>query len=132
MLNVKEVGVEKWDRFQNLSGIQFYFDTEFQVLFGHVYYANSEWALSSINQTGFWDDKPTLHEKGYVSIMSVDIGDWNTKSSHNHKCARDCSRHPTNNRHPTTALLRRRVQKTARHRARHLAMRRDCRPCCGR
>jgi uncharacterized protein with NAD-binding domain and iron-sulfur cluster len=90
-LTVKEVGVEKWDRFQNLSGIQFYFDTEFQVLFGHVYYANSDWALSSINQTGLWEHKPTLNEQGYVSIMSVDIGDWNTKSSHNHKRARDCS-----------------------------------------
>jgi hypothetical protein len=90
-LAVGELGLDKWDRFQNLSGIQFYFDTEFQVLFGHVYYAASEWALSSINQTGLWEVKPTLEENGYVSIMSVDIGDWNTVSSHNNRRARDCS-----------------------------------------
>ena len=89
-LDVNDLGKEKWDRFQTMSGIQFYFDTEFQLLFGHVYYADSEWALSSINQTGLWAEKPTVAEHGYASIMSVDIGDWRNPSSHINKSAYEC------------------------------------------
>lgn len=90
-LVVKELGVEAWDRFRTISGIQFYFDTEFQVLHGHVYYSNSDWALSSINPTGLWLDKPTLERDHYVSIMSVDIGDWRKESSSLHKPAIQCT-----------------------------------------
>ena len=80
-LKVAELGKDKWDRFQALSGIQYFFDTEFQLVRGHVYFSNSEWSLSSINQSGFWTDKENLRPHGYVSVMSVDIGDWNTPSS---------------------------------------------------
>jgi len=89
-LMVNELGVQPWDRFRTISGIQFYFDTEFQVLQGHVYYSNSDWALSSINQTGLWREKPRLEREHYVSIMSVDIGDWRKRSSYIHKRAIEC------------------------------------------
>ncbi len=42
--------LKPWDRYQTLSGLQFYFDTEFQLVHGHVYYTDSPWALSSINR----------------------------------------------------------------------------------
>ena len=58
---------------------------------GHVYYSNSEWGLSAINQSGFWMDKPNLNTRRYVSVMSVDIGDWNTPSCEE-KPARECTR----------------------------------------
>jgi uncharacterized protein with NAD-binding domain and iron-sulfur cluster len=77
-----EVGRVPWDRFQTMTGIQFYFDTEFQLLRGHMYYAGSEWGLSSINQHGFWENKPTLVRDGHVSVLSVDIADFNTPSRH--------------------------------------------------
>ena len=86
-----ELGTVKWDRFQTVSGIQYFFDTEFQLVRGHVYYSNSEWGLSAINESGFWTDKPNLGTHGYVSVMSVDIGDWNTKSCEQ-KAARECTR----------------------------------------
>ncbi|MGO9156961.1 NAD(P)-binding protein [Mycobacterium sp.] len=92
-----EMGRVPWDRFQTLCGIQYYFDTEFQLLRGHMLYAGTEWALSSINQHGMWQNRPTLDRDGYVSVLSVDIGDFNSPSSHlvdefgRGKAARDCT-----------------------------------------
>lgn len=92
-----EMGRLPWDRFQTLAGIQFYFDTEFQLLRGHMYYSGTEWALSSINQHGLWERRPILGRDGYVSVLSVDIGDFNTPSRHlvdaagRGKAARDCT-----------------------------------------
>ena len=48
-MEISTLGQSGWDRFQTLTGIQFFFDKEFQVLHGHVYYSSSNWALSSIN-----------------------------------------------------------------------------------
>ena len=76
------MGLKAWDRFQTLGGIQYYFDTEFQLLRGHMYYSGTEWALSSINQHGLWEKRPILNRDGHVSILSVDIGDFNTPSEH--------------------------------------------------
>ena len=90
-LKLEQLGTTDCDRFQTLSGIQYFFDTEFQIVRGHVYFSDSEWSLSAINQSGFWLDKPNLAQPGYVSVMSVDIGDWNTASSTN-KVARNCTR----------------------------------------
>jgi hypothetical protein len=86
-----QVGRVPWDRFQTLAGIQYFFDTEFQLLRGHMYYSGTEWALSSINQHGLWECRPTLTRDGHVSVLSVDIGDFNTPSQHLAKAARDCT-----------------------------------------
>ncbi|MDG5481536.1 FAD-dependent oxidoreductase [Mycolicibacterium gadium] len=95
--SMDEMGRVPWDRFQTLCGIQFYFDTEFQLLRGHLLLAGSEWALSSINQSGLWERRPVLERDGHFSVLSVDIGDFNTPSSHlvdefgRGKTARNCS-----------------------------------------
>lgn len=92
-----EMGRVPWDRFQTLCGIQYYFDTEFQLLRGHLLLTGTEWALSSINQTGLWEKRPNLDLDGHVSVLSVDIGDFNTPSRHlldesgHGKTARDCT-----------------------------------------
>lgn len=92
-----EVGRVPWDRFQTMSGIQYYFDTEFQLLRGHMYYAGAEWGLSSINQQSLWQRKPTVGRDGHFSVLSVDIADFNTPSTHlvdgagHGKAARDCT-----------------------------------------
>ena len=94
---VDEMGRVPWDRFQTLCGIQYYFDTEFQLLRGHMLYAGTEWALSSINQQGFWEKQPILDRDGHVSVLSVDIGNFNAPSDHLvdefgwGKAARDCT-----------------------------------------
>ncbi len=95
--DMDELGLVPWDRFQTLCGIQYYFDTEFQLLRGHMLYAGTAWALSSINQQGFWEKQPILGRDGYVSVLSVDIGDFNAPSPHlvdesgRGKAARDCT-----------------------------------------
>jgi hypothetical protein len=92
-----QMGRVPWDRFQTLSGIQYYFDTQFQLLRGHMYYTGTEWGLSSINQHGLWEQRPVLDLDGYVSVLSVDIGDFNTPSRWlldefgRGKAARDCT-----------------------------------------
>jgi hypothetical protein len=92
-----EMGRVPWDRFQTLAGIQYFFDTEFQLLRGHMYYSGTEWGLSSINQSGMWERQRTLARDGHVSVLSVDIGDFNTPSRHlvdefgHGKAARDCT-----------------------------------------
>jgi hypothetical protein len=92
-----EMGRVPWDRFQTLAGIQYFFDTEFQLLRGHMYYSGTDWGLSSINQSGMWERQPTLARDGHVSVLSVDIGDFNTPSRHlvdefgHGKAARDCT-----------------------------------------
>ncbi len=91
------MGRVPWDRFQTLAGIQYFFDTEFQLLRGHMYYSGTEWGLSSINQSGMWERQPTLARDGHISVLSVDIGDFNTPSRHlvdgsgRGKAARDCT-----------------------------------------
>lgn len=89
--DMDELGRVPWDRFQTLCGIQYYFDTEFQLLRGHMLYAGTEWALSSINQHGFWEKQPILDRDGHVAVLSVDVGDFNNPSRHLGKAARDCS-----------------------------------------
>jgi uncharacterized protein with NAD-binding domain and iron-sulfur cluster len=92
-----QLGTVPWDRFQTLAGIQYYFDTEFQLVRGHMYHAGTEWGLSSINQRGLWERKPVLARDGYVSVLSVDIGDFNAPSRHlvdehgQGVAARDCT-----------------------------------------
>ncbi|TFV58854.1 FAD-dependent oxidoreductase [Mycobacterium sp. PS03-16] len=92
-----QMGRVPWDRFQTLAGIQYFFDTEFQLLRGHMYYSGSEWALSSINQHGLWEQRPNLGRDGHISVLSVDIGDFNTPSTvlmdedGRGKTARDCT-----------------------------------------
>jgi uncharacterized protein with NAD-binding domain and iron-sulfur cluster len=95
--SMDELGRVPWDRFQTLCGIQYYFDTEFQLLRGHLLLAGTEWALSSINQTGLWEKRPILDRDGHISVLSVDIGDFNTPSDYlldefgRGKSARDCT-----------------------------------------
>jgi uncharacterized protein with NAD-binding domain and iron-sulfur cluster len=95
--SMDEMGRVPWDRFQSLCGIQYYFDTEFQLLRGHMLLTGTEWALSSINQSGLWEKRPILDRDGCISVLSVDIGDFNTPSGHlvdefgQGKTARDCT-----------------------------------------
>jgi len=96
-LDMSETGRVPWDRFQTLAGIQYYFDTAFQLVRGHVYHSGSDWGLSSINQQGLWERRPALVRDGHVAVLSVDIGDFNTPSRHlldahgRGKAARDCT-----------------------------------------
>ena len=61
-----------------MTGMQFYLNTEVNINPGHVNYAYSEWALTSVDQMRFWDNydlKDRFNGK-IKSILSVDISDW--------------------------------------------------------
>ncbi|XXX77454.1 NAD(P)-binding protein [Sorangium sp. So ce134] len=73
-------GVEAWDRFQTMSGIQFFFTQELKINNGYVYYSQAPWGLTSINSAQFWRRRPTLERDGFVSLLSIDLCDWNTRA----------------------------------------------------
>ena len=78
---------------QWMNGIQFYLNKPLDLNRGHVIYANSNWALTSISQIQFWTDYE-LKNKGngkVVAILSVDISDWNSPGNFNQKPAKDCT-----------------------------------------
>jgi hypothetical protein len=60
---------------RNFHGIQFYFDEPLNWLDGHMFFAQSEWGLSSISQTRYWQDRQDW-EHGYRGVLSVIIGVW--------------------------------------------------------
>lgn len=79
---INAVGADawKWDKgspgpFRQLSGIQFYFDTDVHPRKGHTIYLDSAWRLSSISPLSFWTRERTSAD-GYRGIVSVDVGEW--------------------------------------------------------
>jgi len=75
---LRQPGLGPFDRFQTLSGMQYYFDQNFTVVPGHVYSMDAPWCLSSINQQQFWSRPRLLTRDGFGGVCSIDIGDWNT------------------------------------------------------
>jgi hypothetical protein len=110
---LREPGLRDWDRLQTLSGIQYFFTNQFNLVNGYMYFTDALWALSSINPQQFWTRRPTLETDGYIAVMSVDIGDWNRPSktpSLRGKTAWECTRDEIARevwRQVTTSLLRR-------------------------
>ena len=76
-----------------MNGIQFYFDENVPVNQGHVIYAESPWALTSVTQQLFWEDIDFAdYGDGDVdSILSLCISDWNTPGEVVEKPAKECT-----------------------------------------
>ncbi|WP_437979096.1 NAD(P)-binding protein [Sorangium sp. So ce295] len=70
------------DRLQTFTGIQYYFDQDFKLVRGHVYFPDTEWGLSAVSQSQFWvgkhfeDFDPKIR-----GVLSVDIGNCRRRSS---------------------------------------------------
>jgi hypothetical protein len=92
---------------RHYSGIQLYFDRDIGPAQGHTYFARSEWGLSAIAQSQFWqrrledivgnidDDPPVAHHRRpqqYIAVLSVDIGDWHAPAARLGRCAAECTR----------------------------------------
>jgi hypothetical protein len=73
-------GVSPWDRMQTMSGLQIFFGHELKINDGYVFYSTAPWGLTSINSAQFWARRPTLERDGFVSLLSIDLCDWNTKA----------------------------------------------------
>lgn len=61
-----------------MNGLQIYLDERVDVNAGHVIYADSPWALTSISQPQFWRDYDlsAVGDGRVRDVLSVDISDW--------------------------------------------------------
>ncbi|WP_233585760.1 NAD(P)-binding protein [Corallococcus sp. CA054B] len=75
-----EVGLYEWDRLQTLSGIQFFFATELNVIDGYLYLLDAPWGLSAICSPVAWQHRPIQRLSQYQSLLSVDIGEWKKRA----------------------------------------------------
>ncbi|WP_205525452.1 NAD(P)-binding protein [Pyxidicoccus trucidator] len=65
-----------WDRFQTLTGIQFFFPTTTRLAEGYLFFLDAPWGLSAISSQQYWATPPTFDQDGFSSVLSVDIGNW--------------------------------------------------------
>lgn len=72
-----------------MAGIQFYLKSPLNIDRGHIVCADTEWALTAIEQTQFWTnvDLP----KGAESVLSVDISAWDQPGRFNRRPAFLCT-----------------------------------------
>ena len=80
-----------------MVGAQYFLRQDIQIASGHVIYSDSPWALTSISQAQFWDDKDaSFAEKhggdGIHGVLSVDISDWDAVAPRLGRAAKDCTR----------------------------------------
>ncbi|WP_163997974.1 NAD(P)-binding protein [Pyxidicoccus caerfyrddinensis] len=81
-----------WDRFQTLTGIQFFFPFSVRLAEGYLYFLDAPWGLSAINSQQYWATPPTLAQDGFAAVLSVDIGNWYVREP-GQKSPSDSSRH---------------------------------------
>ncbi|MDF2696128.1 MAG: hypothetical protein K0S65_4511, partial [Labilithrix sp.] len=68
-------GLAPSDRFQTLSGVQYFFDQNFAIG-AHAYSLDAPWSLSTLSMQRAWNKVPFLKRDGFAGILSVDIGDF--------------------------------------------------------
>ncbi|MGW8368094.1 MAG: NAD(P)-binding protein [Gammaproteobacteria bacterium] len=74
------------DPLRDISGIQYFFPNYYRFGHGHVYFLQSQWALTSISQLAYWRDR-TDPIGSFIGQNSVDIGDWYKKDTDSGKTA---------------------------------------------
>ena len=77
-----------------MNGIQYYLTKPVDITAGHVAYVDSSWAVTSITQGQFWEDREIARDYGdgkVVDILSCDVSDWDTPGIFNKKPAKRCS-----------------------------------------
>lgn len=75
---------------RHFAGIQYFFEEDVLWIDGHVYFPHSPWAITSISQSRFWEDKQDW-EHGYRGILSAIIGKWDVPGDLLGKTAWDCT-----------------------------------------
>jgi uncharacterized protein with NAD-binding domain and iron-sulfur cluster len=76
-----------------MVGAQVYLRDDFPMVAGHMFYPDSEWAVTSISQAQFWGQKGGPIEDRYgdgsvTGILSIIISDWETPSDNTGLSAR--------------------------------------------
>ncbi len=73
-----------------MAGIQFYLKFPLNIAPGHIVCADSEWALTAVEQTQFWKDVKLPAD--VQSVLSVDISAWDKKGRFHRKEAFLCTK----------------------------------------
>ncbi len=74
-----------------MTGIQFFITEQMDINHGHIIYADSDWAVTSISQLEFWDKQWVSQniDSRIKHILSVDVSDWKNKSRFSNLRAED-------------------------------------------
>jgi uncharacterized protein with NAD-binding domain and iron-sulfur cluster len=76
-----------------MTGVQYFLRRPLPITRGHISFADSPWALTSISQGQFWNRDLSTYGGGAVrDIMSVDVSNWDTPGVLYGKTARQCTR----------------------------------------
>jgi uncharacterized protein with NAD-binding domain and iron-sulfur cluster len=78
-----------------MNGIVYYLDRDVRAVHGHTVYIDSQWALTSISQPQFWQQRfqpERLGDGRARGILSIDVSDWEAIGSGVEKQAMYCSR----------------------------------------
>jgi uncharacterized protein with NAD-binding domain and iron-sulfur cluster len=76
-----------------MTGVQFFLNRPVPIARGHISYADSPWALTSISQGQFWSRDLSTYGNGAVrDIISVDVSNWDSPGVLYGKTARQCTK----------------------------------------
>ncbi|GAA0835918.1 FAD-dependent oxidoreductase [Streptosporangium amethystogenes subsp. fukuiense] len=77
-----------------MNGVMIYLREPRPIALGHLIYAGSPWALTSISQAQFWknDFAGTYGDGTVTDCLSLDLSDWNTPGILFGKTAKQCTR----------------------------------------
>ena len=81
----------RWDW---MTGVMFYLDTDVPLEHGHAIFIDSEWALTAISQRQFWP-AVDLEQRGdgrVEGILSVDVSAWDVPGRVTGKVAKACTK----------------------------------------
>lgn len=84
----RQPGLGPSDRFQTLSGVQYFFDRDFAIG-GHAYSLDAPWSLSTLSMQRAWNRVPFVKRDGFAGLLSVDIGDFKVPAGPTHTTAWD-------------------------------------------
>ena len=91
LISIKELATSlAW-----MNGIQYFLNQDVPVNKGHVICSDSEWAITCISQTQFWEnyDITKMGNGDVKGVLSVDISDWSSPGKYTtNKKAEDCTR----------------------------------------
>lgn len=77
-----------------MVGAQYWIKEDRPIVEGHMFFPDSEWAITAISQAQFWERSGPPYELRYgdgsaKGVISVDISDWFTPSQHTGLTARE-------------------------------------------
>jgi hypothetical protein len=71
----REPGLSPSDRFQTLTGVQYFFEQDFAIG-GGAYSLDAPWSLTTVSMQRIWSRVPMTSKDGYAGMLTVDIGDF--------------------------------------------------------